>query len=215
MLRRAKNTKTKLKKSSIVIGLIIVMLLIVGAGLLLYFLKFNGTLSRNGSDWSNFASFISPFIAFANLIIIAWLSIQVYNYNRENDSAENAFQKTIEKPILTFRKSKDSFEGRFWEVCNIGKGAAINLRIGTLEKTGPTAWITPVKKCYSLGSGEKRILDWLPSANIICVTYEDVFENKYVSITGDSESHIRSIDEDFKEIKIQKYIFTKKILKII
>lgn len=184
-------------------------MLVIGSGLLLYFINFNGTLSGKSSDWSNFASFISPFIALANLIIIAWLSIQVYKYNKEKDTAANAFQKTIEKPILTFRKSKNNQLGNIWEVCNIGKGAAINLRIAD-SKVGNKAWITPVKKCYSLGSGEKLILEWLPFANIICVTYEDVFENKYVSITGDSESHIRSMDENFKDIKIQNTIFTKK-----
>jgi hypothetical protein len=48
---------------------------------------------------------------------------------------------------------------------------------------------------------------------MICVTYEDIFGNEYVTLAADDQSYIRTVAE-FEEIPVIDYLFTLQELEI-
>ena len=196
----------KIKQSRWVILLTIVFIIV---GPIIYFYNFHGPISVESSKWNDFSSFLNPFIALGNLVIISWLSFQVYHYNKEKDFKDGVFQRTIERPTLVFKVEIGVHgEGEYWKVINIGKGAAINLKIGESSFRNSN-WNSPIAQCYSLGNSESHNLEWLKSANILCVVYHDVFENMYVTIMADNELYIRAVDDKFINIKVKGHNFSK------
>jgi hypothetical protein len=187
---------------------------VIAAGLFFYVVHFfNNPISDKTSDWESFSSYINPFIAFANLIIFVWFSYLVYKYNLEKDNQDDLFKRTTERPVLVFVNPGETNE--VWAVKNIGKGAALNLKIFESPERN-VQWILPGTKCYSLGNGETLNLDWLKAANMIVVLYEDVFSTKYISLAADDETQVRElVDEEkqkpkkFEPISIQDREFKK------
>ena len=155
------------------------------------------SISQNTSMWGAFSDYLNPFVAISNLVVFIWLSIQVYKYNESRDKEIVEFQKSIEKPILIFMSmpSNNLVIGETWKVKNIGNGAALNLRVAE-SHTREIFWKTPVTKCYSLAKNDELALTWLTSANVICVTYQDIFGNNYVTIGADDESISQPINSD-------------------
>lgn len=192
------------KKLVITLSAIVIILAIAA-----YLVNFNShSISKETHDWGAFSDYLNPFIGFCNLIIFVWFSLEIYKYNKNKDDQNESFQKAIEKPILILVSTTDSSRSsrETWNVYNIGKGAALNLKVGE-SHSRHEQWITPITKCYSLGSKDKLPLDWLVYANMICVTYEDVFGHEYVTLAADDQSYIRTV-ATFKEIAITDYVFT-------
>lgn len=181
---------------------------IICGSLFVYFIFFkNHSLSSDPSNWGQFSDYLNPFIALSNLIVFVWFSIEVFKYNQKKDEETDEFQKSIEKPVLVLKSTLNKDLGReVWEVHNIGKGAALNLKVAE-SNNREIGWITPVTKCYSLGSGDNLALAWFKYANVICITYEDVFNHRYVTIAADDESFIQPITAPFKGISISKKDF--------
>jgi hypothetical protein len=185
---------------------IILAILVIVVGLTAYSFHFSSrSISGDTRDWSYFSTYINPFVTLANLTIFIWFSNLVFTYNSKKDSQEALFKKVIERPVLIFTNA--GVENEIWVVKNIGKGAALNLKI--FESSGRSdKWKIPVTKCYSLGSGETLKLDWLSYANIIGVLYEDVFSTKYIAIGADDETHIKELD-NYETIAIRGRNFPK------
>jgi hypothetical protein len=184
------------------------LIIFIAAGVILfsviiYIISFwSHGFSKEPSAWGAFSDYLNPFISIANLIIFIWLSIEVFHYNANKDKQSEEFQKSIEKPILILKStSSKEFCREIWAIVNIGNGAALNLKVA--ESNGrQVKWIGPVTKCYSLGKGDAQELPWLMYANIICVVYEDIFKNKYVTIAADDESYIQAFDEKFNSFQL-------------
>lgn len=190
-----------MKKTKTVIILAVIVII---SSIVVYILKFKDqAISTDTSKWGAFSDYLNPFVAIANLIVFIWLSIEVFNYNKKKDAQTDTFEKTIQKPVLIFKSipPKEANGHEVWMVKNIGNGAALNLRIAESHFRN-IDWVTPVTKCYSLASGDHLNLKWLKHANVICVTYEDVFGHKYVTIGADDESQTRPFI-NYKEIQIK------------
>lgn len=191
-----------MKKTKLVITLAVI---VVASSILVYILNFTGQeISNDTSKWGAFSDYLNPFVAIANLIVFIWLSIEVFNYNKKKDAQTDTFEQTIQKPVLIFKSlpPKERNSRELWIIKNIGNGAALNLRIAE-SRFRNIDWVTPITKCYSLGSGDFLELKWLKHANVICVTYEDVFTHRYVTIGADDESQTRELKEPFKLIEIK------------
>ncbi len=189
--------------------ILLVSIIILGS-LFVYVFNFRNTsISTETSTWGAFSDYLNAFVAIANLIVFIWLSWQVFLYNKNKDQQTEQFQRAIERPILIFKSDPVGDNGKeLWKVYNIGNGAALNLKIAE-STTRQILWAEPVTKCYSLGKGDSLQLDWLKNANVICITYEDIFETKYVTIGADDESFIQPLNEEFKRISIRDRDFNK------
>ena len=93
-----------------------------------------------------------------------------------------------------------------WSVTDVGKGAALNLRINYKENS-ESDWQKKNTKCYSLIPNARFELDWIKFVYVICVFYEDVFGNKYVTIGINDESYHQPFSEMYKTININESLF--------
>jgi hypothetical protein len=178
--------------------------------LVVTFLKYLNDDKSNISVWDYVLSYTNQLVTILNLFAFLWFSIEVFRYNTSRDIQNEQFEETIERPILILKSIKaDTESGEKWILHNIGNGAALNLRVAEAKSRGDD-WGKPVIKCYSLGKGENIALGWLVFSDIICVIYEDIFENLYVSLTADDESYIRPISRRYKDIVIAGRRFIKK-----
>lgn len=195
----SKKRNTKVRRSA---SYIVAAIVFMAAPLVLFILNFRDqNYSTDVGDWGAFSDYLNPFVAVANLLLVIYLSIEVHNYNKKQDEYKN----TLEKPVLVLNGIEPGDQQHTWELHNIGNGAALNIRVSSASDNEGT-WDIPVRKCYSLGKGDILKLDFLRSSNLICVTFQDIFESKYVTIAGDSESHIRSINK-FVPIQIGRKKF--------
>jgi hypothetical protein len=173
------------------IAVILICVVIVGGGLAAYIAMFGKhPFSHEPGPWGAFGDFFNVFMATANLVIFYWFSNEVYKYNADKDRKDDEFKKATERPIIIFRSRKNNPGNECWEVMNIGKGAALNLRITELVN-GQTEWEKPIK-CYSLGNGDesKLLLPWTTNSGKLVVRYTDVFNTGYYSITVGDETQV-------------------------
>jgi hypothetical protein len=197
----------------ILLGLI--PLAIICTPLLLFFHTFGKYgLSKNNGDWSNFSTFLNSFVLFCNVYLFVLLTLWVDRYTRKRNQEADNFQKGLAQPILIFKtamtEGDENEKKEIWHIENIGNGAALNLKIGewVLGK-----WFGKPVKGYSLGNSRELILDWLQIGAILCVTYEDTFKKKYVTIGVGDESYPTTIDE-WEDIDLSSLPnFTKNDLK--
>lgn len=190
--------------------IIVAAIFIVILAVLAYIFNFSSQpISDDTSTWGSFSDYLNPFISLSNLVVFIWLSVEVFKYNKKKDDQTEEFQKSIEKPTLIFKSVPHDRFGTTeeWEIKNIGNGPALNLRIAE-SNSREIIWISPITKCYSLGKDESQQLDWLIHANVICVTYQDIFGNYYASIGADDETFITELNDNYQEITIEGKKFT-------
>lgn len=198
------------KNENINLWLFIPIVVIILIGLCTYHAAFGHYgISGMTVDWSNFATYLNVFVSMCNLYLFAILTVKVYQYNRNRDIANDSFQRSIQQPILVLRSSQPDNDSEKWYLANIGNGAALNIRVAE-SNVRDIKWITPVTKCYSLGKDGTLPLSWLKYANVICVVYEDIFGERYVSIGADDESQFRRMKGTFVPIEIEGYALEKK-----
>jgi hypothetical protein len=166
--------------------------------------------SHDPGDWGTLGDFFNPFIAISNLIVFVIFSRLVYNYNVRKDEELNAFQHTLERPIIVAISKLLPTRNEEWLIKNIGKGAAMNLKIIKLRNRSEQ-WEPPVAKCYSLSSSDEPIpMDFFSiGLDVICIIYEDIFGSQYVSLAADDETYVRSLNHNFKPIQIKNRKFEK------
>ncbi len=188
----------------------IVIIFSVGA----YIWKFSGqSISKDTGDWGAFSDYLNPFIAFINLLVIGWLSFSVYQYNLNRDRQNDFFQRSLERPVLVSKSTFDPARNppEIWEIHNIGKGAALNLRI-TFKSNRQSNLKTPVIKAFSLGKDEPLLLTWIQWVDVIFIIYEDLFNNEYVTICADDESYTQPLNENFQNIEIKDMTFDRQYI---
>jgi hypothetical protein len=167
--------------------MIVIIIIISIIPIIFYLLNFsNTTISDNPTDWASFSDFLSLFVSVSNLIVFIYFSFQLYEYNALKDNQDSEFKAANERPILTCRSIIKS-DKELWVVKNIGRGAALNLKISEIPNRLEKSELTFIK-CFSLGETDEIELDWISFANVIVILYEDIFSNKYVTVVADDES---------------------------
>ena len=161
-------------------------------------------LSDKTSDWSNFGTFFYLLIATCNLYVFIWFTIVLNKYNETKDTANEQFQKNIERPVLIF-KSLTTVLGEQWIIENIGNGAALNMRIGDWNDG---LWNGNPVKGYSLGKGQNLEINWKVQGQLFCVSYEDVGGTGYVSIGVNDETYTTTLAA-FSDISLVEGVFSK------
>lgn len=148
--------------------------------------------SKQTSDWSNFATFLAVFISLANLFVFIYFSELIYNYNLKKDELIEEKEKQIEaleRPILSFNKTEKSI----YEITNIGRGAALNVKVLVKLKIDKNkhGWSWGYI-CYSLYIHQNLSLPNTIDCLEICAKYTDIFGNQFVSYMKDD--YLKIID---------------------
>jgi hypothetical protein len=191
-MKNIKEAKDFLDNCYVRVALLgVVPVAILGAPLWAFFHTFaKYGPSVNNGDWANFSIFLNSFVLLCNVYLFFLLTLSVDRYTRKRNREMDAFQRGLAQPILIFRTMTKEVPGdkpkEFWHLENVGNGPALKLKIGEW-KAGQ--WVGKVVKGYSLGQSKDLCLDWLERAALLCVTYEDTFKNKYVSIGVGDESY--------------------------
>lgn len=181
--------------------IIAIITVVTGLPVIFYLNHFskNG-LSDKTQDWANFSGYLSIFVAFCNLILFAFLTFFIHQYN----SAKDRNQLLLERPVISFYL--DTSVGRFF-IHNVGKGPAINVIIKS-NLINQSTWRYAVH-WYSLPSqGPNKQMPWTGSSMEICATYTDAIGNEYISYMDNNM--LRIIDcSDSKSIEKNKNEFAK------
>ena len=199
--------------------IIFALIAIIIVSLIFYVVNFWGHKFSNTTEtWGAFSDYLNPFIAISNLIVFIWLSFSVYEYNEKKDRQDEILKTKMERPVLVSSSDYHPHTNpqEVWSIKNVGNGAALNLLITTKTQRN-LSWRVPAIKCFSLGKMESIELLWAaPIIDVICVIYEDIFENKYVTVFADDKSFTQPLNREYKKISIQNFTFEKEeILKIL
>lgn len=145
--------------------------------LIIYFFHFHNGFAYNSIEWNNFSSFINPFITLLNVFVFYSLTISINKSNKQREDS-------IQMPKLIFK----DYNG--WEICNIGNGEAMNIKIAVLLDANCTLAHDILIKVYSLGNMQNIKLQFIKKAHIIIAFYENISGGKFVSIVGDDDTTI-------------------------
>lgn len=175
------------------VWIILGVIVIIGS-LVLYTITFNqNSWSQNPENWSQFADYFNAFVGLANLIVLAGLTITLDKINQQRDDERQLHERLAERPILVFEKINDN-----WQVTNIGRGPAINIR-------GYDSLFTSNLNKRYLRSDES-----MPTGFIVLDTdkggliYYNIFQQRFESIFTQGETRLvyyKTIqDENGKEV---------------
>lgn len=152
-----------------------ISIVIVTAGLILYFNPFNKNYSNNSNEWADFATFNGYFISIVNLIVLGYISIITYE-------ATKAFNRLQIRPLLFITLDKpEQIQGAFkdsWYAVNGAKHPALNLivRFSTDRNSNSfTKWAS----CTSLNENQRLELFWIHWADKIEISYSDLTSEKF------------------------------------
>lgn len=183
----------------VIVSMISVAFLVVP--LLFYTNKFSkGVMSDYPSDWAAFSNYMSLFVSFTSFLIISLLTYMLYRYNKKRDweitEAKNEFsrkEEILERPVIVFRKFQSH---SYYTLCNIGKGAALNISIKSCKKELGTHWEF-CHNSYSISSTEEIQMIWTNSCIAIAAEYSDIFGNKYGSFMDNDQIRVfKLLDKD-------------------
>lgn len=191
----------KLRKKGLRILLIGIGCLLFLIPLVLYLIRFSGNgYSLLTTDWANFSTYMGLAISTISTLIIGALTVMLYKYNQDRDGEAKRREEVLDRPIIVFRKFK---EMHYYSLCNIGKEAALNIKIKTWFNIREQEW-----RCqhiaYSLKEGDEVIMIWTKDCKCIVASYDDIFGINYYSyMEDDSMSVFRSdtTEEQFQEMK--------------
>ncbi len=185
-----KEAWEKNRRPVFVVVALISVIVLFGCGFYWYHFPSNG-FSKDPKNWTEFSIYITAVISFLNLLVFAILSYLIYRYNARNDG-EIKYQRILhEKPLIMFsyRVSDNCYS-----IQNIGRGAAINVEIRTIEKD--SEWKGVIWN--SMGAkNDIQKMDWTTNTNAICAIYHDSFGLEYVSYMDDNKLRvIHCFDEE-------------------
>jgi len=155
--------------------IISVCILIISAGLIIFFSHFNQGYSNDRSVWGDFATFNGYFLSIVNLIILGYISYVTFQ-------TTHTFNRLQIRPLLFITLDKpEQITGAFkdsWYVSNGAKNAALNIIVRyTLNRnTEPfTKWVA----CTSLGENHRLELFWVHWADKIDICFTDINNERY------------------------------------
>lgn len=180
-----------------------------------YFIAIGKELSNATSDWGGFGGYISLFVAMANLYVFYKFTALIYDYNKKRDEQIDKFTRAIERPILAFKDFNEKSRPPDWKMQNVGKGAAMNVRIGIAHSPSiknvqlifPSYWVNH----FTLAGSS----DWIQISTsgdynqLIIALYEDVEGEEYISLVSHETIYTRSrrnFEDINYQIKGQEYI---------
>ncbi|MBV4356294.1 hypothetical protein [Pinibacter aurantiacus] len=140
-------------------------------------------LSTESSDWANFGSYWSAFIALSNLIVFIILTVRLSKIDQARRDSDSEMQKNLERPVIVFTKIHGE---KFYRMKNAGKGSALNIKIQS--HILQDKW-QHHKLAYSLINGDSLPMSFTYPANAILCTYEDILNTKYHSLMNNDTMH--------------------------
>lgn len=155
--------------------IIVLSLIIILAGLILYFTHFRFRFSSDSNAWSNFAIFNGYFLSIVNLVILGYISFITFQTTQ-------AYNNLLIKPLVYINldgpeEIKSSVKD-CWYVNNGAKYPALNLivRYTFLDQNIKkcTKWVL----CTSLAESQRLELFWIHWADKIEICYTDLTEAK-------------------------------------
>lgn len=170
-------------------------IVIVSLPFLIYF----GFFARNGiaydqQQWAHFATFISAFAAIANLYVVYGLAQEAKELTRQGQEESRIYQDAYERPLLYLSQRLNHSE-RVWYITNIGRGAALNIRVSFQFSVPNDSGFNELVKCYALPGGKNTIVIDSPNKGIkrACVVYEDIRQRTFISVANNHETLVREL----------------------
>jgi hypothetical protein len=189
-----KEAWQKNSRPVLVVVALISVLILIGCGFYWYHFPSKG-FSKDAKNWTDFSIYITAVISFLNLLVFAILSYLIYRYNARNDNELNHQRIVREKPLIMF--SYTGSDGCY-SIQNIGRGAAINVEIRTLEN-GADKWKGVLWNSMSAKS-ELEKMHWTKNTQAICANYHDSSGLEYVSYMDNNRLRIiHCFDEKSKK----------------
>lgn len=167
-------------------------------GLVTYFLKFNGCISDNDQNWSNFSTYIGLFVNISTLILIGYISYETFiTNNKFNELTHRPFlDLTVEPPAKNLPLSIVTA----WYIFNCTNAAARNVKL--------IFWMNNNKKskfinCYSVPGNKMIELNWLHYIQKFEIYYSDLLEENFYKLSYQNLSGITTeiSIEDFNQIR--------------
>ncbi len=182
-----KQIKHRSYEKKVLLWTITLSIAFVLGALLAYVINFyQAPISKDPTNWANFANYINTFVSVASVLVISALSFLVYAATIQRDEMELKYKEVSERPMIIFKVDKET--GR-WKIVNLGKGPAFNLTVAFSKDR--INWLYPVQ-CYSLEPGKELVLYWSIAANVWRAVYHDVFkDNTYTSTCIEYETDIK------------------------
>lgn len=189
-----------MRKSKLIIGLILSICIV--APILIFIFKFSqNSISSSPSSWSEFATYYTAFLTLGNLLLFAFLSLEIHRYNLQKDNETKRINDIYSRPILSFKLATPA---RHYAIDNLGKGAALNVVVRSHFENGE--WQN-ARIYYGIKEGDSLILDWTFGANKIAAGYSDVFGREFISFMDNDK--LRVIDtSDPQSKKVYQEDFT-------
>lgn len=174
--------------------LLIISLSLVAIPIFFYLLIFGSHgLSRDQEQWSHFATYITAFASIANLIVVYGIAREAQVLSEQGQEESRIFKEANEKPVIYLSQRIDSTA---WFISNIGRGAALNLRIGIEinlpggKPFGPKV----IVKGYALApERDTLVVNTNRHISRFFIFYEDVRQQTYISVTNNHETIMRKI----------------------
>ena len=222
-------------KSKRFIIFIIIVLMILIIPLIIYVINFGSFyLSENHLEWSIFSNYYSgitmPFISFANVIVIIWLSISVAKLDDDRKDTELKFQQKIFE--ISNKSQRDiaveanntlkenlKIQFQFEQYCKVSDKLEL-IGIQLFKETVPQGTIINVQNFLTEFSLTMREL--LPALNNdsfvkdINTTLEKLRESfKGHTISTISEPKVYEINDILDDFQVKKLVFLRNLQKSI
>ena len=175
---------------------------ILSFGLFTYFFNFNGCVSSNDQNWSNFSTYIGLFVNISTLVLIGYISYETFITN-------NKFNELTHRPFLDLTVEPPSKNLPLnivtaWYIFNCTNAAARNVKL--------IFWMNDKIKsrfinCYSVPGSKMIELNWLHYIQKFEIYYSDLLEEKFYKLSYQNLSGVTSeiSSEEFNQIRNAKF----------
>ncbi|MCF2489149.1 hypothetical protein [Dyadobacter sp. CY347] len=145
-----------------------------------YIETFGIYLSTDRAELGMLGDFMNVWVSLANLLILTIITLYIWKQGTKEDLAR-------ERPLLIL---KEGSADKTWTIQNVGKGAAINIKM-SYKKPNSNDWEAPFIKLFSLGSGESHEIKRFFAASKIGLVYTDISKNIISSLTESHDTEFR------------------------
>jgi hypothetical protein len=159
-------------------------------------------VSQVQENWSHFASFLTAFASIANLIVVYGIALEAHAISEHSQNESKLFQDAYERPLL-YLSQRIGTNDKYWYISNIGRGAALNIRIAVefAHSNLPENKAQFLIKSYALPAHNSTLLIKSEVRAIVRVylVYEDLRKRQFVSVSNNHETLVEELS-NFKTI---------------
>lgn len=140
-----------------------------------------------------FGDFWGVFVSLGNAIVLIFLTYVFQEYQSRQQAENDKRDQILDRPVIALK-----WVGKHYDIVNVGKGAALNIRAFTANKDDlANDRFTSKYYCYSLQKEGVFSAPWL-SGMMILIEYTDIFNSLYYTMMEGNNLYV--FDERYEAL---------------